>query len=855
MASKSSIEAAKAHVTLGVDKSALEAGLAAAQKSFQSFGKGIAAAGAGIAAIGASITAPFLYGLNTFSDWGSEMRTTMRQTGIGFEQLDYLMDSLRVTGEELVPMVSHISQVIVEAAQGSQQANDDLRALNLTVGELASLSHGDRIQRVAESIGAIGDATTRIRLTRGILGRSGLAANLEGGAAGMRERAARMDYLEGQPTQADQSMAAAYAVAQKELAIAIKGIWREIGAAAAPAMTDFFNLLIRVAVAAREFVTQNRAIFEIVFRVADVMATAGAAIGALGVAVYGASYAFSFVSGAIGIISGLIGTIGTVLYFASGAFVVHKIAVIAWGVAISLATYAVSVSMSALLFISSMATSGFGIFTVFGWAYVAAMTAVKIATWLSAAAVTVWNGAIVLANVIMSLMTAQGWMIVGVFAVFKVVTWLASIAMWAYTASGLAAAVATTIATAGVNLLIAAVVALIAVMALSPFVILGIAIAKFAYAMLHLGSAFRYIISGASEAASSISRFSLSIIDSVTVAANRTIAVFVPVFNRISQTAIEAWQGIVDAFNVGEWNLLWNILKAAVELVWLDIKEFARPIFVDWKFTALAIWNQIADGLVDAIHGAIVRIKQAMVNTWAFIREGWFTSVISAAGGDPNSELNLAARARIRVNAAIEAASIADREYGTNEAAGMYEDRARLIREELDRLRAELPPAGPNGAQAGGYWTVNAPPQIQQPGGFSPQQLRDIERNRRDEENWWALQIEEALLPASDVANRERIQREFNRLNIEASILANDVSRWVLPTGQGGPGEELQTGGARFAFSGFSAGQLFGAIGAQVNPVLRTNQILERMEDQLEGIDNLIDAVEEVGRLAGARVA
>jgi hypothetical protein len=347
MASKSSIAAGRGHVTLGTQDGPFQKGLANAKKDFQAWGKGIAAIGISVAAAGAAVTAPFLAGLAVFTTWGSEMRSGMRQTGIGFDQLTYLSQGLNTSVEDLVPAVAKMSSVLMEAAGGSETANHTLRELGLTMADLNGLSSGDRLQRVAEALGGIADQNQRIALQRQILGRS-FQGNTTGGAAGIAARAARRQHIEGAPTEADQQLAAATGRAYKEMGLAITAVWREIGAAAAPVMLEFYRIVTEVVIGIRQFITANRETLTIVFRVADIMVTVGTIIGVLGSVVYGASFAFSFLAGALAIIGTTFSTLWGLTFGLSISLGVLKTATVAHAAATSAATLAAYVWQAAV---------------------------------------------------------------------------------------------------------------------------------------------------------------------------------------------------------------------------------------------------------------------------------------------------------------------------------------------------------------------------------------------------------------------------------------------------------------------------------------------------------------------------
>src|ERR1022692_5314133 len=87
MASKSSIEAGRGHVSLWANDGPLIKGLEDAQKKFAAWGKGVEAAGVGIAAAGASMQAPFHYALHVLAEDGNHPWPVARQTGIAIAEL------------------------------------------------------------------------------------------------------------------------------------------------------------------------------------------------------------------------------------------------------------------------------------------------------------------------------------------------------------------------------------------------------------------------------------------------------------------------------------------------------------------------------------------------------------------------------------------------------------------------------------------------------------------------------------------------------------------------------------------------------------------------------------------------
>ncbi len=304
--STASIEAGKGHVTLGVNDANLRTGLAAAQSVFSDFAKGAAVSVAAIGAAGASIMAPFMRGLSVFADWGKEMSSAMRETGIGFGQLDELMDGLRVGADELVPATAKMSAFLNAAASGSAEANAAITQLGLNFSELAMMSQGDRMMRFADALSRVGDAAQRIALTREIFGKGGLSLNLQGGAEGIRARAARADVVEGVRTEADLELARAYNRAIGEMNLATKGFWATIGSIAAGPLTEIYKGTVEYIIAARQWVEQNKEMLTVALKV--------------GMGLVGVSMAFGFVASAAFGAAFVLGKVVAVAMAVGGAF-------------------------------------------------------------------------------------------------------------------------------------------------------------------------------------------------------------------------------------------------------------------------------------------------------------------------------------------------------------------------------------------------------------------------------------------------------------------------------------------------------------------------------------------------------
>jgi hypothetical protein len=720
MASRSSIEAGRGHVTLGVNDQ-LTAGLAAAQQTFQNFGKTIAFAGAGIAAAGASITAPFLHGLGVFSAWGSEMTSTMRQTGMGMMEMDELMDGFGNTmdgtatsAETFVAAVRAMDNFVHSAATGSRDANAALQEMGLSLTQIQQMSEPERMMAFADGLNRIADASQRGARLQDVFGRGARGLNIQGGAAGVRERAARQDAVEGQQSDKDRQLAVEYTKALNEMKLAITGVWKELGAAAAPAMRDFFQLITQGVIAVRQFIESNRGMFEMIFRVADVMVTAGTAIGILGGVIYGASFAFSFMSGAVGSLSAFIMTV------LSPAF-----AIAAFTVGILKATVA-------------LAAGGFGLLTV--------------------------------------------------ASIFS------KVAMWAFSGAAAIAAIQTTIATMGVNLLIVSlkILALIAI----PLVLAALAapIALLGYGMYRMMQ-----FTGAAESMT-----------------NAVSGAFGGMGDSISDAASATFGVLQSAFRRGDWEMIWETIKVLALIAWTEIKFFALSIWDEWTNAAESVWIDITRGLVDAFEGAWLNIEVFFTSMWGRVKAEAFAGLAqimrATAETLPAGRLRDAAMetARMFENAGAAAVGNADADaQAAADRAGTAQFLRELNRvwEDFDRMNER--DAARDDAANRRQGELNGP----------QAQLGALE-----DQAWWA---------------------DFNQAIDDAWRAVDDA-----PRRPGGLGSAVGLGGA--GLSGFNAQALFGAFGGSRTET-DAQRAIRLQQQQIDRMDEQIRQQREIARVAGAR--
>ncbi|MBM3854744.1 MAG: phage tail tape measure protein, partial [Verrucomicrobia bacterium] len=209
--------------------------------------------------------------------------------------------------ETLETGLKHMQRSIVEAAQGSDSAQEALARLGLSVSDLAGLSPDEQFKRLADRIARIEDPAHRTALAMQIFGRSGtkLLPLLSEGARGieaLQERARQLGLTVSAETAHDAA----------ELNDALDSLWRvvrqgvfAIGAALAPTLKDIAERFTRVIVTATDWIKRNREVVVWALKVA-------AAVGITGVALIGLGVVVSGLGAALGVLAGIVSGIGTV---------------------------------------------------------------------------------------------------------------------------------------------------------------------------------------------------------------------------------------------------------------------------------------------------------------------------------------------------------------------------------------------------------------------------------------------------------------------------------------------------------------------------------------------------------------
>ena len=309
MADTKGIRAGRAFVELGVSDK-LSAGLRRAQKQLEAFGAGLRSVGIRMAGIGAAAVTSLFGAARMFATVGDDLEEMSQRTGVSVEALSELGFAADIAGSDLETLetgIKHMQRAIVEAAGGSESAQQALAKLGVSAADLAGLSPDEQFKRMADGIARIEDPALRVAVAMQIFGRSGtkLIPLLAGGAAGieaLQEQARRLGLTISTETAHDAA----------ELNDALDSLWRvvrqgvfTIGSALAPTLKELAERITRIIVTATDWIKRNREVVVWALKVAAAVAATGIALIVLGVAVSG-------IGAALGLLARVISGVGTV---------------------------------------------------------------------------------------------------------------------------------------------------------------------------------------------------------------------------------------------------------------------------------------------------------------------------------------------------------------------------------------------------------------------------------------------------------------------------------------------------------------------------------------------------------------
>lgn len=263
-------------------------------------GSSMQSAGTKMAALGAGIVGPVFASAAAFASVGSALNDMSKRTGVATESLSVLQFAAEQTGTDMGGVetaLKKMQKAIFAAGNGSKEAADALAMVGLSAGDLAGLSADQQIGKIADGLMAIKDPGTRAAVAMQIFGKSGtdILPMLEGGSAGMAAFAAEAKRL-GLVMDSDTAAKAdALGDAMDAVKASMKMAFIQVGGAVAPMLTSLANALSVAAANVGKFITANQQFVAVALNV-------GAALGVVGVAVYGVGTALRGLSSGISLV-------------------------------------------------------------------------------------------------------------------------------------------------------------------------------------------------------------------------------------------------------------------------------------------------------------------------------------------------------------------------------------------------------------------------------------------------------------------------------------------------------------------------------------------------------------------------
>lgn len=360
MSKSGAIRAGAAFVELFADPSKLVRGLKSAEHTIKAWGKNVNEIGEGVASVGKKIFAGgfalkgALSGATAvFAEMGSNLAHMSERTGIGVEalsQLSYAADQTGVDTDALEKGLHKMQRGLVEAAMGSQEAEQTFLALGLSARELERTSTGEQISAIASKIAGLSNPTERAAAAMMIFGRSGanLLPLLNKGGDGIADLMKKADDL-GLTISAKDAMAAkALDEAGRSVWATLKGVTFAIGSALAPTLTTLAEKAAEITGRFIGFVKQNRELIVTVSTVATGAIALGGAIIAVGYAISAGGAALTGLAAGLGTVATVLSTVLGVIGFILTPFGLLTTAVVGLGVYFAVTSGKVSAAVGSL---------------------------------------------------------------------------------------------------------------------------------------------------------------------------------------------------------------------------------------------------------------------------------------------------------------------------------------------------------------------------------------------------------------------------------------------------------------------------------------------------------------------------
>lgn len=330
MASAAGIRAGRAYVELFTDDSKLVRGLNSAATRLKSWGAGLSSIGkraavglGGSGPIGAAIsevastilspagiTGALGVAALKFADFGSDLNDMSARTGTSVEALSSFKYAAEQTGgslEDVEGGIRKMQKSLVEAAGGSTEANDALRGIGLSVGQLRNMKPEEQYRAISKGIAGLPNPANRTAVAMQLMGKS---------ATKLLPMMKELSDLEKEAKDAglilsteDAKNADALGDAWGKLKQQFTGVIVQTGAALAPALTSLAKVVSENVAVAIGWIRENKGVVVAVAATAAGITAAGATLVGLGMGISLIGTLFSAVATGIGFVGTALGVI------------------------------------------------------------------------------------------------------------------------------------------------------------------------------------------------------------------------------------------------------------------------------------------------------------------------------------------------------------------------------------------------------------------------------------------------------------------------------------------------------------------------------------------------------------------
>jgi len=611
-----------ADIKIGADLSPLDRALRVAQGKIQAFGaslKNIGAslqtAGLSMAGVGALMASPFILAIKAASDAEETANKFDAVFGGQADAANMFVDQLsssigrgRTEIRNGMAMFQGFFAGLDFDPQIARQMSEEITSLGYDLGSFFNLADDESMTRLmaglsgeAEPLKRLGIVINEVALKAKLaaMGISGTATEQQKVMARfaiIRETMARQGAIGDALKTADGFANTLKRVKAQAMDLAIA-----IGSAVLPPVTAFAGIVATALTFAAGWARENSGLIQTFAGVAVGLIVVGGMIATLGVAFYAVGIAVGVFSSIVGFAMSALGGFGLVGVFVSAVTWMWTTSILVakavlFGLWSVLALTAVTLKLAA---------GGFGLV-----ALGAATTA--------------------LATKLYGLAMAGG----------AIATIAAKVAMWLYAGAAGVGSVATTILTAGINLLVGALVvltaALIAVVVAMPFA----ALLAIAYYIGEVGV-------HAVRVSGQITRAWDGVTGAITSAFSETSRHAGEMFDALLTAGTDAFGGLRAALKLQDWESAWEIAKAAAFIAWEEISFFFVSTFTTWKDTVLDIFDLVWLKMQQGWNTAFLAMKATALYAIAEIAQSLAEASPSAT---IRNELTLAA-SRMRASA------------------------------------------------------------------------------------------------------------------------------------------------------------------------------------------------------------